>query len=86
MGRVLVEALSHGLPCVAHGYPIAREVLGPHGTFADLRVPGALAAALAQKFDLGPAAQRARHAWAHEHYAWETLAPRYVELVRRVAA
>ena len=30
-GRAYVEALAHGLPCLAHDYPVTRSVLGNHG-------------------------------------------------------
>src|SRR5207248_1798095 len=36
-GRVLVEAQSHGLPCLAHAHPVMEWVLGEEGDTADRR-------------------------------------------------
>ncbi len=87
-GRVLVEALAHGLPCLAHDYPVAREVLGGDGVFDDFRQPGALARllgpALAAAGDV--AARQARHRNAHRRFSWDALRGRYIEMIRRCAA
>jgi 1,2-diacylglycerol 3-alpha-glucosyltransferase len=87
-GRVMVEAMSHGLPCLAHDGPVQRYVLGPHGRFADLRLPGELTRLVSAGADAsgGPDAARERHRFAHEHFSWDVLAPRYVELLRRCAS
>ena len=31
-GRALVEAMSHGVCCIAHDWPVQRWVLGSHGS------------------------------------------------------
>ncbi len=85
-GRVLVEALAHGLPCIAHDYDVPRWVLGEHGTFADLTVPGGLADAVSEVLGVPDGRAADRHAYVRAHYSWEALRPRYVELIRRVAA
>ena len=88
LGRVLLEALAAGLPVLAHDYPIAHFVLGPHGSFADLRERGALTALLARigDDDLGPVLQRERHRFVYDNFSWDALTPRYVEMFRRCAA
>lgn len=82
-GRVMVEALSHGLPCVAHDGPVQRYVLGPHGRLGDLRERGELTRLLAAGVAPGAApeaaAERYRH--ARERFGWGVLAPRYAELL-----
>ncbi|MBA2517166.1 MAG: glycosyltransferase, partial [Solirubrobacterales bacterium] len=85
-GRVLVEALAHGLPCIAHDYDVPRWVLGEHGTFADLTVPGGLADAVSEVLSVPDGRAADRHAYVRAHYSWDALRPRYVELIRRVAA
>jgi 1,2-diacylglycerol 3-alpha-glucosyltransferase len=87
-GRVMVEAMSHGLPCLAHDGPVQRYVLGPHGRFDDLRMPGRLTRLLSERGepDVGPDAARERHRFVHERFSWDALAPRYAELLRRCAA
>lgn len=87
MGRVLLEALAFGLPVLAHDYPTTEYVLGPHGHTADLRRAGELARLISQlgPDELEPARRRERHRWVHDNFSWDVLAPRYVELFRRVA-
>ncbi len=86
-GLVYAEALGHGLPCVAHDYPVSRFVLGEDGLFADLRVPGNLARQVNRALAMeDTAAQRLRrHASISDRFDWAGLAPRYVEMFQRVA-
>lgn len=88
MGRVLVEALSHGLPVLAHDAPWSRFVLGGHGRTADLAEAGALTALIERARAEGdpPGAAAARHRSAYERFSWDRLAPRYVELLQACAA
>jgi 1,2-diacylglycerol 3-alpha-glucosyltransferase len=86
--RVLVEALAHGLPCLAHDYPVAREVLADDGIFGDFRQPGALAAllgpALAAASDENARQTRHRHACAR--FSWDALRDRYANMISKCAA
>src|SRR5436305_11574379 len=41
-GRVCLEAMAEGLPCVAHDYATTQFLLGPHGITGDLLQPGGL--------------------------------------------
>jgi glycosyltransferase involved in cell wall biosynthesis len=87
-GRVFVEALSQGLLCVAHDYPVARWVLGKSGLYRDLSVPGALAE-LIGSFRFGEETsedQRARHQRAYDRFSWDRLRDGYVEMIQRCAA
>jgi glycosyltransferase involved in cell wall biosynthesis len=84
-GRVLVEAMSHGLPCVAHDSPVMRFALGEHGRFGDFTVPGELGRLLAEPPNLTPHQARAAHRHVYGRFSWEQLGPRYVELFQRVA-
>lgn len=91
-GRVYIEALSAGLACVVHDYPVAREVCGPHATFVDCTDVDTLCKAVMAA--LGMTATQAdrerRWRWAHDHFSWELLADRYhdrlVEWARGVVA
>jgi 1,2-diacylglycerol 3-alpha-glucosyltransferase len=89
--RALVEAMSQGLPCLAHDYSVARFALGEHGLLADLTQPGALAGLL-ESHPAGagdPERARARHRFVYERFSWDRLAPRYVEMLcdaARIAA
>jgi 1,2-diacylglycerol 3-alpha-glucosyltransferase len=85
--RALIEAMSHGLPCVTHAYGVAEFVLGQHGRMADLTEAGALARLLSSALgnDTAPAAAVTRHRFVYERFSWDVLRPRYVELFTRVA-
>lgn len=86
-GRVLIEAASDGLPCLANDGPTPRQVLGDEAITADLREPGALAALLREELarPRDPAAAERRHRYVHERYSWDRLAPEYVKMFRRCA-
>jgi 1,2-diacylglycerol 3-alpha-glucosyltransferase len=86
-GRVYLEALSAGLPCVAHDHPTMRYVLDTEGSFADLSKPGAMAAlvmALLARPNLhSPEARAHRRESVRARFSWEVLAPAYMEMFRR---
>ena len=85
--RALVEAMAHGLPCIAHDYRVAEYATGGHGQLVDMTQPGALAAALRAHTGEEPRvdAAQARHRFAYESFSWDTLRPRYVELLHGAA-
>jgi glycosyltransferase involved in cell wall biosynthesis len=79
--RALVEAMAHGLPCLAHDYPVAHYALGEHGLLADFTESGSLAALL-ENADRGSEAQaKERQRSVYERFSWDTLAPQYVEML-----
>lgn len=83
-GRVLVEAQSHGLPCLAHDHPVMRWVLGDEGDTLDLRQPGQIVTWLR---GLGPddcssETRCRRQRLAYERFSWDVLADRYAEMLR----
>lgn len=87
MGRVLVEALSHGLPTISHDSAVLRAVTGDQGLRADLAREGALASLIvrAREGARDPGRRRDRHRFAHERFSWYALRPRYVEMLRHCA-
>lgn len=84
-GRVYAEALSHGLPCLAHDYDASRYVLGAHGLLGDFRKEGTLAGLLRGLRPGGEAERPARHRDAYERFSWDRLRDPYVEMIRRCA-
>lgn len=88
LGRVMIEAMAHGVPCYAHDYAVTRFVLGEHGHLADFTRPGGLAELLADR-PVDDARHEpgavARHAFAYENFSWDALRPRYLEMMRRAA-
>jgi 1,2-diacylglycerol 3-alpha-glucosyltransferase len=87
-GRVLLEALGHGLPTLCHDSETTRFVTGPHGLRGDLSEPGGLRAlvATARTEPLGEARRREQHRFAYETFGWDSLLPRYVDMIERCAA
>jgi 1,2-diacylglycerol 3-alpha-glucosyltransferase len=87
-GRVYVEAIAHGLPCLAHDYPVARSVLGTCGLFGDFSTRGALAD-LIRGLRFGKETEKdkqARHQSAYDRFSWDRLRERYVEMIRGCVA
>ena len=87
-GRVLVEAQSHGLPCLAHDHPVMTWVLGDEGDVADLTEPGSVARWLSGETanDRSPQRCARRHESAYRRFSWDILADRYAEMLRAVAS
>jgi glycosyltransferase involved in cell wall biosynthesis len=86
-GLVYVEALSYGLPCIAHDYITSRFVLGEMGIYGDLSLKGSLAglvrSVLATKNDDNMKLER--HAYAYTRFSLGSLKPKYAQLLRCVA-
>lgn len=82
--RAMVEAMAQGLLCLAHDYPVADYALGGHGRVADFTKPGALAGLLRESSagDHDPERARARHRFVYESFGWDSLRPRYVDMLR----
>lgn len=83
-GRVYLEALIHGLPCVVHDHPIMRYVLGAHGKFTDLSKPGSMTQAIAKVLQQPQSAEVMirRREYVRERFSWERLAPAYLQMFR----
>jgi hypothetical protein len=82
-GLVYVEAMAHGLPCVAHDQAVTRFVLGEEGLLADLRERGALAASIRVALSLEDSGElRARrHRAVRERFGWPALLGDYVAML-----
>lgn len=81
--RALVEAMAHGIPCLAHDYSVAEYATGGLGRLADFEQEGALADLIVRSVAAGsdPAEARARHKYVYDSFSWDTLTPQYVELL-----
>jgi glycosyltransferase involved in cell wall biosynthesis len=84
-GRVFLEAMGHGLPCLAHDYEVTRFVLGETGYLANLEQSGNLSGLIHQTLVEGTSdlQRRLRHRYVYEHFSWEQLRPGYVEMIQR---
>lgn len=82
-GMVKIEALSYGLPVLAHDYQVAREVLMDCGYFADFTQTGALKNLLGriQHEDVNSTnLKEQRRSFVLNNFSWETLKERYFEM------
>lgn len=82
-GLAYVEAMAHGLPCIAHDQEVTRFVLGSEGKLVDLRQRGALTAALWGALDQSDTTElRARrHSTMRDRFGWPALLPGYVSML-----
>jgi glycosyltransferase involved in cell wall biosynthesis len=87
-GRVLLEALSNGLPTLCHDSETTRFVTGPHGLRGDLSRAGGLVALAASARDarMSESHRRAQHRFVYESFGWDALLPRYVSMLEACAA
>jgi len=82
-GRVLVEALASGLPCLAHDYSIPCFVLGEEGYFADFTKEGSLTRLLNTVLAEGEDMTKPylRHQSAYDRFSWDRLLPAYIDMI-----
>jgi 1,2-diacylglycerol 3-alpha-glucosyltransferase len=87
-GRVLLEALGHGLPTLCHDSETTRYVTGDHALRGDLSRPGGLTAlvAAARADPMSDARRHAQHRFAYATFGWDSLLPRYVEMIEQCAS
>jgi 1,2-diacylglycerol 3-alpha-glucosyltransferase len=86
-GRVYVEALSHGLPVLAHDFEVSRFVLGSQGYFANFATPGALTALLEDRVYLRAVPGDGTERWrtATDRFSWRALAKSYESMFFKAA-
>jgi len=87
-GRVYLEALIRGLPCVVNDDVVPRFVLGEEGVFVDMtdhqKAAAAIRAQLAAPSEPGAARRRREHVRAN--FGWENLRDAYADMFQRAAA
>ena len=83
-GNVYIEALSCGVPVVAHDDKVTRWILEDHAILVDTESRTTLVAAIQQSLDAPTSGAAAAAAWAHERYSWEVVAKRYAEFLVEV--
>ena len=87
-GRVYLEALIHGLPCIVHDHPVMRYVLGKEGSFQDLSKSGSLAQAISDELQKpnSPETKSDRRNYVRQKFSWEILKPAYMQMFRNCLA
>lgn len=86
-GRVYVEALAHGLPCLAHDYDISRFVIADPRMRADFTAPGGLSVLLCDFLSRinDIEATQQRHQSVYERFSWARLTPQYAKMFLQIA-
>ena len=81
-GRVLIEAMSYGLPCLAHDYEITQFVLNGEGYLANFELPGSLANLISQVLAQdNDELKHRRHQSVYQRFSWDKLRSEYVDLI-----
>ncbi len=86
-GRVFLEAMSYGVPCLAHDYEVTRFVLGENGYLANFKFPGNLTNLISKvlKESKDNSKSQLRHRHIYNHFSWEKLRPNYIKLIQKCA-
>jgi glycosyltransferase involved in cell wall biosynthesis len=82
-GNVYIEALSCGIPIVAHDDEVTRWILGDHAMLVDTTSEAALKNAIRNALTK-PMGDAEAAAWAHARYSWEVVAGKYVDFFEDV--
>ena len=81
-GRVFVEAMSYGLPCIAHDYDVAHFVLKDEGYFGNFKLVGSLASIIPQVLAKNDEnSKHRRHQSVYERFSWDKLGYGYVDML-----
>ncbi|MGI4751473.1 MAG: glycosyltransferase [Janthinobacterium lividum] len=83
-GRVLIEALSYGLPCIVHDYVNAKQVLGDYGNYVNMRISGELYLYILNFKQKSTQNQRIKT--AYQLYSWHKLKDQYLKMICKAGA
>ena len=82
-GNVYVEALSCGVPIVAHDDEVTRWILSDHAALVDTRSGPELTGVII-KILRSPSGRTEAASWAHARYSWDVVAGKYVDFFEDV--
>ena len=86
--RVMIEALSYGLPILVHDYPLAHQVLAVHGYYANFELINSLNSLINQvsliDYNDLPLKENRKN-YAVVHYGWQSLKEKYVSMIEKTA-
>lgn len=85
-GNIYIEALSSGLPIVAHDEEVTRWILGKHALLVDTRVDDDIVNAIQSLISVSRRTTTGAVAWARERYGWKRVARSYLEFFETVAS
>jgi len=81
-GRVLIEALSYGLPCIVNDYINAKQVLGKYGAYIDMEKDGALSDFIIN--DRVSVNKEELIEATYDNYSWEKLKHNYINMIYKL--
>jgi glycosyltransferase involved in cell wall biosynthesis len=82
-GRVFLEAMSYGLPCLAHDYEVAHFVLKDEGYFGNFELVGSLASLTSDVLSQDDHGSKLRrHQSVYERFSWDKIHHNYVMMMR----
>jgi 1,2-diacylglycerol 3-alpha-glucosyltransferase len=83
-GRVYLEAMIHGLPCVVNDQAVMRYVLAEHGLFTDLSKSGTTSAAISDLLQSNQSLESKieRREYVRKKFSWQNLVPLYLDMFR----
>ena len=87
LGRVLIEAMSYGLPCLVHDYLVTQFVLKDQGYYADFSKTGSLTNLINRVLSQGlnHSLSHLRHRSVYERFSWDRIRPIYVQMIQNCA-
>jgi glycosyltransferase involved in cell wall biosynthesis len=86
-GRVYLEALKHGLPTIAHRFPVMDFVLGDVGIQGDLNREGVLSKLLFEQISNISDQSSVKNRWksVRDRFSWEVLTIEYAKMFHQVS-
>jgi len=82
-GRVLIEAISYGLPCIVHDYINAKQVLQEYGTYINMKKKGELIQHFSKDNTITD--QKKLIQAAYQLYSWDVLKSSYLRMIGQLA-
>lgn len=86
-GRVFVEAMSYGLPCLAHDYAVTQYILGKDGYLANFELEGSLTNLMYNVLNeyYNEHKINLRHASIYQRFSWDKLRLSYIKMIEKCA-
>ncbi|MEH2422457.1 MAG: glycosyltransferase [Nostoc sp.] len=87
LGRVFLEVILYGLPCIVHDYGVTRYIFDNEGDFGNFKQKGSLADLISQVLSKNEDKSKfyQRHHFIYERFSWDKLLSSYVEMIHMVA-
>ena len=80
--RVLLEAMSYGLPCITHDYEVSRFVLKDEGYFGNFELAGSLTSLISDVLSQNnDDSKLRRHQSVYERFSWDKIRSKYVDMI-----